>query len=212
MGGWGVFSIHKGPQINFCLVNRPCILLLKAIRFGTKMQEPMFWCIRKENDHKNICVHHCKIFPNPLNFVMISGPNYLRLFQKKPTALMSLSPGDVMDPIWEDYADGGRDELRVSWRKKRINSDKLWEEWRGIWLHSNLFVLATMIWTDKLFLYKCWDLWSQEQTKVFKKKQNEQRTSDRMQEVRCVTAFGVRTINSRHFVSCVPLVIVLEWE
>ncbi len=33
---------------------------------------------------------------------------------------MLLSPDDVMVPIWEDYADGGRDEQRVNERKKWI--------------------------------------------------------------------------------------------
>lgn len=31
---------------------------------------------------------------------------------------MLLSPSDVMDPIWGDYGDGGRDDQRVSRRKK----------------------------------------------------------------------------------------------
>lgn len=30
---------------------------------------------------------------------------------------MQLSPSDVMDPIWKDYADCGRDDQCVSWRK-----------------------------------------------------------------------------------------------
>lgn len=33
---------------------------------------------------------------------------------------MLLSPSDVMDPIWGDYGDGGRDDQRVSRRKMRI--------------------------------------------------------------------------------------------
>lgn len=74
----------------------------------------------KRSDRNNLFVHHCKTFPNPLNFVMISGPIYLRVFPKKPAALMLLSPGDVMDPIWGDYADGGRDEQCFSRRKMWI--------------------------------------------------------------------------------------------
>lgn len=74
----------------------------------------------KRSDRDDLFVHHCKTFPNPLNFVMIPGTNHSRVFPKKPAALMLLSPGDVMDPIWEDYADGGRDERCVRQRKMRI--------------------------------------------------------------------------------------------
>lgn len=133
--------------------------ILFAISIGN--QDQMFSCIIKEkrSDRRNLFVHHCKTFPNPLNFVMISGPNYLRVFPKKPAALVLLSPGDVMDPIWEDYADGGRDELCVSPRKMWIPLEKLWEEWRGIWLCINLFRF-TKVWIDtKLFHCKCSGLW-----------------------------------------------------
>lgn len=33
---------------------------------------------------------------------------------------MLLSPSDVMDPVWGDYLDGGRDDQRVSQRKMQI--------------------------------------------------------------------------------------------
>lgn len=72
---------------------------------------------------------------------MISGPVFLRVFPKKPKALVLLSPDDVMDPIWEDYADGGRDELRVSWRKMWIpltNYRKNDEKFGFTWISSFL--------------------------------------------------------------------------
>lgn len=74
----------------------------------------------KQSDGDNLFVHHCKTFPNPFNFVMISGPIHLRVSPKKPAAPMSLSPGDVMDPIWEDYTDGGRNDQCISRRKMWI--------------------------------------------------------------------------------------------
>lgn len=90
---------------------------------------------------------------------MISYPVYLRVSpEKKLMALMLLSPDDVMDPIWEDYADGGeRAELCVSPGKMWI--EKLWEDLRGIWLRINLFLLMEEeeeVWLDtKLFHCKC---------------------------------------------------------
>lgn len=47
-----------------------------------------------------------KASPNPFNFVMITFSIYLRVFPKKPADSTLLSPADVMDPAWEDYADG----------------------------------------------------------------------------------------------------------
>lgn len=65
-----------------------------------------------------------KTFPNPFNFVVITFSIYLRVFPKKPAASKLLSPADVMDPVWEDYADGGGDDHRWSHRKTRSPPDK----------------------------------------------------------------------------------------
>lgn len=107
-----VVRIHKVPYMNFCSE-------LQCREWSALF----FFCEHhkgKISDRDNLFIHHFKTFPNPFKFVLISGQIYLRDSPKKPAAPMQLSPSDVMEPIWEDYADGGRDDQCVSWRKMRI--------------------------------------------------------------------------------------------
>lgn len=59
----------------------------------------------KRSERKKLFEHHWETISNPLNFVMISSPIYLKVPvppsppKKKPMALALLSPHDVMDPI-----------------------------------------------------------------------------------------------------------------
>lgn len=43
----------------------------------------------KESDTHNLFVHHCKTFPNPLNFVMIPGSNPLKSFPQEAGSFYS---------------------------------------------------------------------------------------------------------------------------
>lgn len=85
----------------------------------------MFPPNQEENHLTQVIVLYivAKTFPNPFNFVVITFSIYLRVFPEKPAACMLLSPADVIDPVWEDYADGWGDDGRVPLRKP-------WREWR----------------------------------------------------------------------------------
>lgn len=95
----------------------------------------------------NLFVHWAKTFPNPFNFVVITFSIYLRVFPKKPAASKPLSPADVMDPDWEDYADGGGDDRRLSQRETWSPRDKsLGGKWRGVGPCINLSYLQKWAW------------------------------------------------------------------
>lgn len=89
-------------------------------------QDQMFSQTQEENHLTWIIFLYiaAKTFPNPFNFVVITFSIYLRVFPKKPAASKLLSPADVMDPVWEDYADGGGDDQRRSHRKTQSPPDK----------------------------------------------------------------------------------------
>lgn len=170
----------------------------------------------KQSDRDNLFVHHCETFPNPFNFVMIFGPIHLRVSPKKPAAPMSLSPGDVMDPICEDYADGGRDDQSVSQRKMWIpptNYGKNDEEF-GFTLIS--FFLQRRFGSAPncsiVNSQSCGCVSSNKSQFLLEAAENKQKKSETMEGGTCKMSFHVITINSRPSLSCVPLVIVLEWE
>lgn len=125
---------------------------LSALSLTTGNQEKMFSPIIKEKylTHTIAFVHHCKTFPNPLNFVMNPGSNLLKsFFFSFPAASMLLSPHDVMDPIWGDYGDGRRDDQGLSPRKMWISQTNHGKNDERIWLHFNL---KTVWMITKLFV------------------------------------------------------------
>lgn len=147
---------------------------------------------------------------------MISGPIYLGVFPKTPMALMLLSPDDVMDSIWEDYADGGRDELWVSRRKMRIpltNYGKNDKKFGFTWISS--FLQRCFGSTPNCSIVNaqpCGCISSDKSKFLLKTAGNKQIMPETMEGGACKMSLCVRTINSRHSLTCVPLVIVLEWE
>lgn len=133
---------------------------------------------------------------------------------------MLLSPGDVMDPIWEDYADGGRDEQCVSRGKMWIlltNYGKNDEE-LGFTIISSLLQrrfgqtpncsmvnaqpCACISSSDSKFLLKA----------AWNKRKKKWVWNNGMEGGAWKMPFCARIINSRSSLSCLPWVIVLKWE
>lgn len=147
---------------------------------------------------------------------MISGPIYLGVFPKTPVALMLLSLDDVMDSIWEDYADGGRDELWVGQRKMWIpltNYGKNDKEFGFILISP--FLRRRFGSTPNCSIVNaqpCGCISSNKSKFFLKTAGNKQKMSETMEGSACKMSLCVRTINSRRSLSCVPLVIVLEGE